>query len=328
MKYLITGITGFASPHLAKILIQNGHEVLGTYRSKNTDYMSIKDVMGEDIERMSFTQCDLLDEKTIEVLFRNNQFDGVFNLGAFTHPPTSFDIPEVAFRTNALGVVILCEAMRKYNSDCILMQCSTSEVYGCCSGKIDETTPMSPMNPYAVSKASADLYLLERTRNNMIKGFFTRAFSHTGPRRRPNYSISSDAIQVARIIKGLQPPVIKVGNLKAVRNVMDVRDVVDVYYRLMLMMQDGMMKNGDVFNISGNEAHEIGYYLQIMLDLYDLGHVKTEIDSKLFRPIDILVQYPDNTKIKQVLKWKPTIDIQTTLKDLVEYWLKYESLYK
>lgn len=324
MKYLITGINGFAAPHLAKILIENGHDVFGSHKSSEFCKDNLRDVMGDYVNKITILKCDLLDFNSIREIFLNNKFDGIFHLAAFTHPPTSFKIPDEAFKINALGTVILCEEMRKSNPDCIFMQCSTSEVYGVCTGLISENNPMNPMNPYAVSKAAGDLYILERTRNNMINGFFTRAFSHTGPRRMPNYSISSDAIQIARILKGKQDPIIKVGNLSAVRNVMDVRDVVDVYYKLMLKMQNKEMVNGEIFNISGNEAHEIGYYLNIMLEINKIKDVKIEKDPSLFRPIDIPVQYPDNTKVKKYLKWEPSIDIKKTLGDLVDYWIKYE----
>lgn len=321
MKYLITGITGFAGPHLAKQLIEDGHTVYGMYRRCNNP-IDIRDVMGSKVVDVNFIEGDLLDSQGIDEIFSERRFDGVFHLGAFTHPPSSFKSPELAFRVNALGSISICEAIDKHNPECILMQCSTSEVYGICSEdkKIDETFIGNPMNPYAVSKYAADLYVAERARNNNFRAFLTRAFSHTGPRRRANYSISSDAVQIASILRGKQERLIKVGNLKAKRNVMDVRDVVDVYYRLMVQMEKGNVSNGEVFHICGNEMHEIGYYLNLMLEMYGLDDVKLEVDPKLLRPIDIPVQYPSSEKVRRFLGWEPSIDIRTTLSDLVEYW--------
>lgn len=326
MKYLITGITGFAAPHLAKQLIENGHTVYGTYR-KRSDPMDIRDILGDMVEDIHFVECNLLDDYKIDETFISNRFDGVFHLAAFTHPPSSFNTPELVFRVNTFGTISICEAIAKHNPECILMQCSTSEVYGICSEdkKIDETFIGNPMNPYAVSKYAADLYVAERARNSNLRAFLTRAFSHTGPRRRSNYSISSDAIQIAKILKGKQEKLIKVGNLKAKRNVMDVRDVVDVYCKLMSQMEKGNINNGELFHICGNEMHEIGYYLDIMLKAYGLNDVKMEVDPKLLRPIDIPVQYPSSEKVRRFLGWEPQIDIKTTLRDLVEYYLKKET---
>jgi GDP-4-dehydro-6-deoxy-D-mannose reductase len=326
MNYLITGITGFAGPHLANKLIQEGHNVYGMYRSGGRNHTDIQDILGYNINKLKFINSDLQNTNEIYDLFKNNKFDGVFHLGAATHPPTSFNQPELYFRINALGTVAICEAIRKYSPECILMQCSTSEVYGVCSGDIpiNEDFPMKPMNPYAVSKAAADMYVMERTRNNMIRAFFTRAFSHTGPRRFSNYSISSDAIQIARILLKKQDNHIKVGNLKAKRVVMDVRDVVDVYYKLMKKMEDNSIPNGEIFNISGNKLFEIQHYLDLMIEMFCPIKPELIIDPTLYRPIDIPIQYPDSNKVRILLGWEPTIDIETTLRDLVEYWLKYE----
>ena len=73
------------------------------------------------------------------------------------------------------------------------MFCSTSEVYGNIGidgRKIKITDTILPSNPYGASKAAIDLYMQERVNNNKLKGFVTRAFSHTGPRRGKNFSIS------------------------------------------------------------------------------------------------------------------------------------------
>lgn len=325
MKYLITGITGFVGPHLANVLLDNGHDVHGMHRD-TTDPYDIADIVGNKVNSIKFSCGDLQNTESVDKIFCENKFDGVFHLGAFTHPSSSFKNPEIAFDVNAAGTIRICNAIQKYNPECILMQCSTPEIYGVCSENdlIDESFPMKPNNPYAVAKAAGDLYVMERTSNNFIKAFITRAFSHTGPRRRTNYSISSDAIQIARIIKGKQEPVIKVGNLAAKRVVMDVRDVSDVYFKLMRQMERGNIKNGDIYHISGEEIHEIGHYLDLMLKMYGLSNVKLEKDPSLFRPVDIPVQHPSSKKVRDFLNWRPLIPIETTLRDLVEYWIKYE----
>lgn len=320
MKFLVTGQYGFAGQHLSHLLTREGHEVFN---------------------KGSFDITTL----AVDVIFSANKFDGVFHLASKTHPPTSFNEPIEYFKTNALGTINICEAIRQYQPECVLMNCSTSEVYGINpeSAVITEKARLKPQNPYAVSKAAADMYCNERFKNGFLKGFTTRAFSHTGPGRPANYSISSDAIQIARIIKGKQEPVIKVGNLDCKRVVMDVRDVVDVYCQLMVRYiktyvstyrylslsppweDTGTKKtfemNGEVYNICGDELCRIGYFLDLMTKMYDLK-VTTEIDDKLFRKIDIPVQHPDSSKVRALLSWKPSIPIKKTLQDLVEYWLE------
>ena len=165
------------------------------------------------------------------------------------------------------------------------------------------------------------MYVLERTRNTDLRAFLTRAFSHTGPRRGANFSISSDAIQIAKILKGKQDSIIKIGNMTSQRIVADVRDVVDVYYKLMNEFHKDKIECGEIFHIAGNDLHPMQHYLDKMLELYNLKNVSLEIEPKFFRKVDIPIQIPDDTKVRNFLDWSPSIKIEKTLKDLVEYWL-------
>lgn len=320
MKYLITGITGFAGPHLANLLLDNKHEVYALVRSSNGRENDIRDVVSDkNFSKINFLYGDLLDRNSLVKIFKNDKFDGVFHLAAQSHPPTSFKDPEGTMNTNVKGTLNLFEAMYENQPDCRFMFCSTSEVYGNVSkdkGKIREDFPITPMNPYGVSKACMDLYIRERAISLKKPYFVTRAFSHTGPRRGNMFSISSDAIQISRITKGLQKPVIRVGNLDSVRSVIDVRDCVKAYY---LLMQKG--KSGEAYNVGGDAIYTIGEILEMMIDIRKLkGKVRKQIDEKLWRPIDINTQIPDYTKLKKATGWSPKIPIAQTLSDLLDYW--------
>ncbi len=320
MRYLITGITGFAGPHLANLLIGKGHEVYGLVRSSNGRENDIRDIVPDvNFSKIRFVYGDLLDRKSLVKIFGSTVFNGVFHLAAQSHPPTSFNDPEGTMHTNVIGTLNLFEAMFEKQPDCRFMFCSTSEVYGNVpkkAGKINESFPISPVNPYGVSKACLDLYIRERAISLNKPYFVSRAFSHTGPRRGNMFSISSDAIQISRITKGLQKPVIKVGNLKSVRSIIDVRDCVKAYYALMQKA-----KGGEAYNVGGDAIYSIGEILDIMINLRNLkGKVRTEIDQKLWRPIDIDVQIPDFRKLYKATNWTPKIPIEQTLSDLLNYW--------
>lgn len=205
------------------------------------------------------------------------------------------------------------------------MNCSTSEVYGICSAdsKINETFHISPVSPYGVSKAAADLYVKERARNKFMKAFSTRAFSHTGPRRGNIFSIASDAYQIAKIIKKSHKRVIQVGNLTSQRVVIDVRDVVFAYYLLMMKaLKTNEVGQGEAYNIGGDDLHDMQFFLDTMLAMFNLSDVTTEINPEFYRKIDIPVQRPDSVKIRKLTGWKPIIPIEKTLIDLVNYWVE------
>jgi GDP-4-dehydro-6-deoxy-D-mannose reductase len=322
MKYLITGITGFAGPHLANLLIQEGHEVYGLIRHTNGRQTDILDVVPpENFEKITFVYGDLVNFRVINGIFRQFRFDGVYHLAAQSHPPTSFIDPLGTFEANIMGSANVIQAIADNQPDCKLMFCSTSEVYGNIGmdgRKIKSNDTILPANPYGASKAATDLYLQERFTNKKVRGFITRAFSHTGPRRGRTFSISSDAYQLARMMNGEPGRKLLVGNLKSVRVVLDVRDIVKAYYLLMINNKS----DGRIFNVCGDVPREMGFYTDTLIALSRLGKVEKEVSPALFRPIDIHYQHGDCEDLVQLTGWKPAYDISTTLGDLLEYWVK------
>jgi GDP-4-dehydro-6-deoxy-D-mannose reductase len=322
MKYLITGITGFAGPHLANLLIKEGHEVFGLIRHSNGRQTDILDIVStENFEKITFVYGDLLNFRVLNGFFQKHKFDGVFHLAAQSHPPTSFTDPLGTFEANIMGSANVIQAIADNQPECKLMFCSTSEVYGNVGQdgrKIKATDTILPANPYGASKAATDLYLQERFENKKIRGFITRAFSHTGPRRGRTFSISSDAYQIARMMTGDPSRKLLVGNLKSVRVVLDVRDIVNAYY--LLMIND--KSDGGIYNVCGDVPREMGFYTDTLIELSKLGKIEKEISPALYRPIDIHYQHGDCDDLVRLTGWKPAFDIEATLSDLLQYWVR------
>ena len=322
MKFLITGITGFAGPHLANLLLEKGHEVHGVVRAANgreTDLLDI--ISNSNLQQIKFHYLDLKNFFSVDKLFKAEDYDGIFHLAAQSHPPTSFMDPILTWDENVNASVNIITALQ--GSETKLMFCSTSEVYGdACKdvGRLSTDMPLTPSNPYGTSKAAIDLYMQERTSNGFLKGFVTRAFSHTGPRRGRIFSISSDAAQIAAMEKGMQKPILKIGNLKTERVVIDVRDCVNAYYLLMIAEES----NGKVFNVCGDKINKMQKYTDLLIEhsKFEYDEVEQRIHEPYYRPIDIQVQLGDSTSLRQITNWEPSIDISTTMKDLLDYWRK------
>ena len=322
MKFLITGITGFAGPHLANLLLEKGHEVHGVVRAANgreTDLLDI--ISNSNLQQIKFHYLDLKNFFSVDKLFKAEDYDGVFHLAAQSHPPTSFMDPILTWDENVNASVNIITALQ--GSETKLMFCSTSEVYGdACKdvGRLSTDMPLTPSNPYGTSKAAIDLYMQERTSNGFLKGFVTRAFSHTGPRRGRIFSISSDAAQIAAMEKGMQKPILKIGNLKTERVVIDVRDCVNAYYLLMIAEES----NGKVFNVCGDKINKMQKYTDLLIEhsKFEYDEVEQRIHEPYYRPIDIQVQLGDSTSLREITNWEPSIDISTTMKDLLDYWRK------
>lgn len=319
MKFLITGITGFAGPHLANLLHENHHQIYGLVRCSNGRENDIRDVVKDEVfQAIKFVYADLKNARMLNQIFLKNQFDGVFHLAAQSHPPTSFVDPVGTMEENVTGSANLIQSISDHQPNCKLMFCSTSEVYGNIGldgRKITTKDSILPANPYGVSKAATDMYMQERIANKKIKGFITRAFSHTGPRRGKNFSISSDAFQIARMMRGLQDKTLQVGNLESVRVVIDVRDTVNAYY---LAMANSNLSH--VYNVCGDEPHKMGFFTNKLIEISGLKDVKKEINPQFYRPIDIHYQHGDSTELVRDTEWSASYSIDKTLADLLQYW--------
>ena len=316
-KYLITGITGFAGPHLAKLLLSEGHEVHGLTRATSGRETDLLDILTpEELKAITFQKADLIQFPRLAKIIEKNQYDGVFHLAAQSHPSESFLDPVMTFEDNVLGSVHLIEAITRHSPGTKFHYCSTSEVYGdTCKdiGVLHETDPVVPSNPYGVTKASIDLYMQERMKNGYIKGFITRAFS-----------LSCDAYQIALMSKKLQKKVLSVGNLQTQRVVIDVRDTVNAYYLLMQKCTDtvGNTSNGRAFNVCGEKIHKMEYFTDMLIDISGIKGITKVINPEFYREIDIQVQIGDSSFLKELTGWEPEINIRTTLEDLYNYWLK------
>ena len=333
MKYLITGITGFVGPHLANFLIGSGHEISGLVRASNGREQDIREVVSdENMDKINFVYGDLTNYGAIQRVFKENKFDGVFHLGAQSHPPTSFKDPKGTKQTNFFGTNNIMDAIANYQRACALMFCSTSEVYGVVDKEkmpITESQPIRPINPYGWSKALADVDVLGRANIKAqpfdLSFFTTRAFSHTGTRRGKNFSISSDAYQLARIKKQLQEPIISVGTLSSKRVVMDVKDCVRAYSMLMeLAVKKDERVIGEAFNVGGDKLYSMGELLNMMIEISGLeGKVEKKVNPAFVRAIDIPIQICDSTKLRKLTGWKPEISVpDQTLPALLDYWDK------
>ena len=321
MKFLITGITGFAGAHLANLLHKEGHKIYGLIRRTNGMESDIRDVVPDDVyESITFLYGDLTNYRSMRTVFEENQFDGVFHLAAQSHPPTSFRDPIGTMDTNVMGSANLIQVIQDHQDNCKLMFCSTSEVYGNVGQdgrKIHWEDTILPANPYGASKAATDVYLQERMKNGFVKGFITRAFSHTGPRRGRIFSISSDAYQIARMMKGLQDPILKVGNLQTTRVVMDVRDTVRAYYLAMIHPE----VTNHVFNICGDTPRKMQFFTDKLIELSGLKNVEQKIHEPFWRPHEIYYQHGDSSNLVELTGFKEEYYIETTLHDLLMYWV-------
>ncbi len=313
MKILITGISGFVGSHLADFLLtQGGHKIFGTikWRSRLDNLQSI-------LNKISLHECDIKDAFALRTVLTEIQPEYIFHLAAQSYVPFSWRAPVESMNTNVIGEVNLMETVKDLKLKTKIHVAGSSEEYGMVLPSeipITEDNPLRPLSPYGVSKVAQDLLGYQYFKSYQLHVVRTRAFNHTGPRRGDVFVTSNFAKQIVEIEKGLREPVIKVGNLDAVRDFLDVRDVARAYF---LALEKGQA--GEVYNIASGK----GYKIKEVLDkLIAQSKVKVKVtqDPQRLRPSDVELLIGSADKFKAATGWQPQIPFDTTLRDLLEYW--------
>jgi GDP-4-dehydro-6-deoxy-D-mannose reductase len=317
MRALITGITGFAGSHLAEYILaeQPGVEVFGTFRWRSR--MDNVEHLGAG--RVNMVEADLRDYTSVHRALEISRPDYIFHLAAQSFVPASWNAPSDTIITNVTGQTNLFEAIRSLKLDPVVQIACSSEEYGLVhpdETPIKETNPLRPLSPYAVSKVSQDYLGYQYFQSYGLKAIRTRGFNHTGPRRGQVFVTSNFCSQVAAIELGLQEPVIHVGNMEAIRDFTDVRDMVRAYWLAVTKA-----KPGEVYNIATGH----GIHIREMLDLvlsFSRVKVETQVDPARLRPSDVEILIGDSSKFRADTGWEPRIPFEQTVRDLLDYWRK------
>lgn len=311
MRVLITGINGFVGGHMAECLLAaGGVEVWGIARQSA---LVLPGLCG----RVELITADLayLDQVT-EVLDRV-QPDVIFHLAGQSHVPRSFVDPEYTLMTNILAQLHVFQAVLKLQSDPLLLIAGSNEIYGFVRPEdlpLDEDTPLRPVNPYAVSKATQDLLTYQYHTSHKLRTIQMRPFNHIGPRQSEHFVASAFAAQIARIEAGLQEPRMQVGNLSAQRDFTDVRDVVRAYW---LAVQHAQV--GQHYNVGSGRAVSVQWLLDTLL-AYSTCSIAVELDPMRMRPSDVPLVVCDSCRFRRDTGWEPYIPLEQSLYDILSYW--------
>ncbi|MCK5305534.1 MAG: GDP-mannose 4,6-dehydratase [Candidatus Omnitrophica bacterium] len=314
MKVLITGITGFVGSHMVDFLLEKKDlEIYGVvrWRSKTENIEHVEE------RGVKLSECDIRDAYSVKKVIDEIRPDRIFHLAAQSFVPTSWRAPAETLTTNLIGQLNIFEAIRQVGINPFIQIACSSEEYGYVKEDevpIKETNPLRPLSPYGVSKVGQDLLGYQYFKSYGLNVVRTRGFNHTGPRRGEVFVCSDFAKQVAKIEKGKQEPVIRVGNLDAQRDFTDVRDMVRAYW---LALEKG--EAGESYNICSGKAYSIKEVLDIIVGFSKVD-VKIERDPARMRPSDVQILLGDNSKFVKQTGWQPQIKFEDSMKDLLGYW--------
>src|SRR5271156_4841841 len=305
---LVTGTDGFIASHMIRFLQAKGWSVIGTHFPADPPRLTLPN--------LTFAQCDLRDGQRVTQIVNNYQPTHIFHLGAQSLPTVSWANPVGTFESNIMGSLYLFEAVRRLRKLPVIVSACSSAEYGRVPASaipVTEDQPLHPLHPYGISKVCLDLLARQYFLDYKIPAVNIRLFNTTGPGK-TNDAPSDFVRQLARIKKGLQEPVIEVGNLKPRRAFLDVEDAVHGFYLAALKG-----KPGEAYNLCATRTHEIGELLRTAIRL---SGVKAEVRPalRLMRPSDERIIFGSTRKIRKDTGWRPINSIEQTLKSMLEYW--------
>jgi len=313
MRAFVTGLDGFAGQWLARALLAAGDTVAGGSRNEVPSYS----ILGADeTARMRWHRFDLRDEESIAAALRVFQPDVVYHLAAQSSVGESFADPLGTFDLNIVGTAALLQACAQVCAGATVLCVGSADAYGEVAPRelpLRETTELRPANPYAASKAAAEIVALQFARATPLRVIVTRSFNHTGPGQRTTFAASSFAAQIAAIaVRGVSP-VLRVGNLDARRDFTDVRDVVRAYRAL---VERG--RSGEVYNVCSGRSTPMRTIVERLVRASG-ADIRVEVDPARLRPTDPPEIVGDASRLHETTGWRPEIAIDTMLDDLYRW---------
>ena len=306
MKVLVTGADGFVGRHLVGRLRRGGHEVGAGCRPDSPPV-----VWGDS--GVTPLALELTDDRSIGRVL-DFTADAVVHLAAIASNREARDDPGRAWEVNAAGTARLAEGLgrRREHGDPLLLVVSTGEVYGI-GGPAPrrESDPLVPASPYAASKVAAEVAALEVGRRTGLRVIIARPFTHTGSGQQPRFALPG-FVERLRAARACGDPIVPTGNLEPVRDLLDVRDVVEAY---VLLLERGVP--GEAYNIARGEGRSLAEMFAILADLVGV-RAEPRPDPGYVRSRDLPHLVGDPTKLRRATGWMPRLSLDQTLRGLVD----------
>lgn len=303
-RVLITGGTGFVGTHLIRYLRAAIPNIIVMASGPKPP-----SAIG-----LEYYPVDIRKEEDVRSAVREIEPTEIYHLAGVSAVDRSWLDPRMTFEVNVIGTYNLLAAAIGLASPPRVLNVSTAQVYARSNGPLKEESSLGPDNPYAASKAMAEL-LEVSFRKTKGGGIITsRSFNHTGPGQLPTFVLPSIAKQLAEMEIGLRPPILTVGNIDVRRDFTDVRDVVRAYTAL---LEKGRI--GEVYNVCSG----IGIRVSDMIRQFQsicTRDVAIEVDPARVRLGENPQVVGDSTKITRETEWIPQIPINQTIRNLLDYW--------
>lgn len=310
---LITGITGQDGAYLSALLLSKGYDVYGMTRDGSENAWRLKEL--GVLDRIQLKKADMTDETSLYALLKEVQPDEMYNLAAMSFVGSSWQRAVDTADINAMGTLRLLNALRDECPRAKYYQASTSEMYGTSHSnhKQDETTPLHPRSPYAISKLFAHWMTINYRESYGLFACSGILFNHESPLRGIEFVTRKISDGVARIKLGLADH-IALGNLEAKRDWGFAGDYVRAMW---LTLQQ---EKPEDFVISTGINHSIKDFLTLAFREVGIDDWKPYVrqDPKFMRPVEVEELSGKNDKAKRILGWEPTVSLEELVRMMVQ----------
>ncbi|MYF92621.1 MAG: GDP-mannose 4,6-dehydratase [Gemmatimonadetes bacterium] len=313
-RALITGITGQDGSYLAELLLEKDYEVFGLVRRSSTVNFERIGHLQDQIELIS---GDLLDQKSLVSALQTARPQEVYNLGAQSFVPVSWEQPMLTGEVTGLGVTRLLEAIRACDENIRFYQASTSELFG----KAQETpqneqTAFYPRSPYGVSKLYAHWITINYRESYGLFACTGILFNHESPRRGREFVTRKITHGVARIKHGLDQE-LRLGNLDSRRDWGYAGDFVCAMW--MMLQQD----EPDDYVVATGTSRTIGEFCEVAFAHVGLDWQQyVVVDERFLRPAEVYTLLGDATKAREKLGWEPEVGFEEMVRQMVDWDLE------
>lgn len=332
-KAFISGIFGQDGAYLARLLLNKGYDIVGGSRRPSLDKNYRLRALGIS-DKIKIIPFDLTDPYCVSSVVENGAFDEFYNLGAQSFVSASWDIPLQTSQVDAIGPLLILEAIRRCSPATKFYQASTSEMFGGVRETVQsEMTPFHPRSPYGVAKQFAHFMTVNYRESFDLHATSGILFNHESPLRGNKYITKKISRQFNELKRGIRS-IIQLGNLDASR---DWGFADEYVYGMWLMLQQDEPED---YVLATGKTHSVRTFVELVAKALDYeifwegtginekgynarsGELLIEVDPQYFRPTEINVSLGDASKAKKKLGWEAKLTLAELVDIMVDFDLK------
>ncbi|MDC0859225.1 GDP-mannose 4,6-dehydratase [Candidatus Pelagibacter sp.] len=332
---LIFGVTGQDGSYLAEFLLKKNYIVNGVKRrSSSINTFRVDHIYQDPHEknyRFRLHYGDITDSSSVSSLIKKIKPDEIYNLAAQSHVAVSFEVPEYTANADALGVLRILEAIKfhKLEKKTKFYQAGTSEMYGKVQSiPQNEKTNFYPLSPYGVAKLYGHWITKNYREAYDIFACNGILFNHESPRRGETFVTKKIISALCKIKEGKQKK-LYLGNINAKRDWGHARDYCEAMWKML------QQKKPNDYVIATGKQYSIKQFIDLTAKKLNMqirwkgkgikekgidnnGKIIIECDKNYFRPLDVNTLLGDARKARNILKWKPKVNISSLIEEMIK----------